>query len=44
MNCPWCGSKNTTKTLVHSYVQDGKLILLFKHECNDCKETWNSEE
>lgn len=44
MDCPWCGSKDTTQEIVDTYIQDGKLIKLFKHVCKKCGEIWNSED
>lgn len=42
--CSECGSTDISEEAVDSYIQDGKLIILIKLTCNNCKWTWNKEK
>lgn len=44
MKCSECGSTDIDKDLVDTYIQDGKLIKLFKLTCNKCDWAWNVED
>jgi hypothetical protein len=44
MKCSECKSTDIDKELVHTYIQDSKLIKLFKLTCNKCGWSWNVEE